>query len=153
MPAPYAPRRIVRQPDWQVNGARFKLYWIDVHGAAAPEPEISAMAEAVAREVLPIEMQAEGAGHDLRFVVLHRGTDGLWLLLDWWAHGDICCQRLFRADPEGGVFLPMLGRPLLACVWELAVIEAERRAWIETMMTPTPNPSAYLATALPDGMH
>ena len=35
-------------------------------------------------------------------------------------------------------------RPVIACVWELGLINAEQRAWRDTMMVPEPNIDAYL---------
>ena len=37
-------------------------------------------------------------------------------------------------------------RPVIGCVWELAVINAEQKIWWETMMCQTPDLTAYLST-------
>ena len=37
-------------------------------------------------------------------------------------------------------------RPVVGCVWELALINAEQEAWRRTMMKPEPSPAAYLAS-------
>jgi len=147
VPEPYAPRRTEPLAPWTVPGARLRVWWIDVEGAEAPPGDVLAAAKDVAREALPGAMAAEGGSAGLGFAVIHRGTAGVWLLLHWWAHGDICCQRLFHSAPETTAFAPMADRALVACVWELAVIAAERQAWIDTMMTAAPDPEAYLAAS------
>lgn len=72
--------------------------------------------------------------------------------MDWWAHTDICCQRLAHA-PEGSLQFGQVERPLHACVWESVVLGFERDAWVATMLTQHPDPEAYLQARLPDGAH
>ena len=88
--------------------------------------------------------EAEGGSSGLGFVVMHAGEMGTWLLMDWWAHGDILCQRLSLA-PAGGAYEPMDDRPLTACVWELPILMHERDAYVRHMLTARPDADAYLA--------
>ena len=54
-----------------------------------------------------------------------------------------------RHGDDGASFVPV--DPLyMACVWELGVIDFERRAWMETAMSGRPV-SDYLALTLPRG--
>ncbi|RCS22498.1 hypothetical protein DUT91_18030 [Phyllobacterium salinisoli] len=87
-----------------------------------------------------------GAG----FAILHQGQEGLWLLLHWWIEGDIATQMLWRSKLSGEPhFIP--AEPLLmACVWELGIIDFERRAWMETAMSGKPI-SDYLTRTMPRG--
>lgn len=95
------------------------------------------------------EGEAEGAG----FCILHAGEAGIWLLVDWWAHKDILCQRLAFADYTSGQFASVDHRPLHACVWEQIIHAHERNAWVKHMMTPSPDLEAYLADQLGDGLY
>ncbi len=76
----------------------------------------------------------QGAG----FAVLHEGDEGRWLLLHWWVAGGIATRRLWRSDlVPNGQFVE--ADPLLmACVWELELIDFERRAWMRTAMAGKP---------------
>ena len=121
-----------------------KMHWIDAEGQAAPPAPLLRDAWRQVAATLPDAMAAEGGAEGAAFCILHRGQAGTWLLMDWWAHGDILCQRLARADADGP-FEAMDDRPLMACVWELEVIEEERRAWIARMMQPVPDRAAWLA--------
>lgn len=151
MPDTYAPRYMTRLADIRAGDLTLKVYWIDAHGAHAPPPALLEAAAAATRATLREAASAEGEAQGQGFAVLHRGDQGTWLLMDWWAHGDILCQRLARADPGTTGFVAMDHRPLMACVWEMQVIEAERRAWIDHMMTGTPEPSRWRDAGLPDG--
>lgn len=72
----------------------------------------------------------EGAG----FAILHEGDEGRWLLLHWWVAGGIATQKLWRADLADGAPFIDADPLLMACVWELGLIDFERRAWIDTAM-------------------
>ncbi len=139
MPEPYAPRRRTRLPGAEAGGLVARLHWIDALGEAAPTAALLDAARATIEATLPDAMAAEGGSDGAAFAVLHRGRQGTWLLMDWWAHGDILCQRLARAEPGAAAFAPMDGRPLLACVWELEALAEERALWIEHVLTDAPS--------------
>ncbi|GAA1205404.1 hypothetical protein [Prauserella alba] len=101
-----------------VSGLRLKLYAISADGEPTGE-ELLESAVDTAGTILPT------AAGDCGFVIVHRGEDAVWLLVHWW-DGDILCQRLLR-DGESG-FVPAEPQ-LFACVWELHVIDHERRCW------------------------
>ena len=145
VPEPYAPRRRARLDDARLGGIACRFHWIDALGEAAPPPGLLRAALGHAAAVLPAAAEAEGGAEGLGFLVLHRGAAGTWLLMHWWAHGDILCGRLARAEPGAASFAPCDGRPLVACVWELAVLGEERDAWVRTMMTAAPSPDAWRA--------
>lgn len=139
MPEPFAPRLRARLHCADFGSVVAKVHWIDAEGASTPPAVLLGAALATARDVLPAAMAAEGGDEGAAFVVLHRGRDGTWLLMGWWAHGDVLCQRLARADPGGADFRPMDGRPLVACVWEMEVLADEARAWARHMMRASPD--------------
>ncbi|MFC7342917.1 hypothetical protein [Saccharopolyspora griseoalba] len=102
----------------EVAGRSVKVYAISADGAAT-SAEVLDSACGTAASVLP-------GGGGSGFVVVHRGEEAVWLLVHWW-EDDILCQRLFRDGP-GGEFVPAEPQ-LFACVWELHVIDHERRSW------------------------
>ncbi|WOI55769.1 hypothetical protein [Palleronia sp. LCG004] len=141
----YEPRPVRPLPEWRIGPVRVKPYHI---GARELAPERLASAEVEARR-MEGECASEGGSQDLGFAVIHEGVAGTWLLLDWWAHGDILCQRLSFDDGAG--FASVDARPLTACVWELPVLMHERDAWIRHMMQGAPSPNGYLADRLSAG--
>lgn len=86
-----------------------------------------------------------GAG----FAILHRGEDGLWLLLHWWLEGGIASHAMWRAGPDHSPprFSPVPAG-VLACVWELGVIDFERKAFMDTALSGAPL-SDYFASRMP----
>ena len=81
-----------------------------------------------------------GAG----FAILHEGDEGRWLLLHWWVAGGIATRKLWRADLVPHSEFIDADPLLMACVWELGIIDFERRAWMRTAMSGKPV-SDYIA--------
>ena len=135
----------------EIPGHALKLVVIHLADRPAPGGRTIEAARERACAVVPPAAAREGGSEGLGFAILHEGLQGTWLLLHWWAHGDILCGRLLRAEPGGRDFAPQDDRPLVACVWELAAIEHERAAWVRAMLREAPSPEAYLADALAPG--
>ncbi|RVV96796.1 hypothetical protein EKE94_17055 [Mesobaculum littorinae] len=148
MLAPYAPRGVAQAGTWDAGLLTLKAYTIRAAGALAPDE--TAASDRLRRD-LPGAARAEGEAHGPGFAILHAGEDGHWLMGHWWAHGDMLCQRLYRADRPGAEFIAQDDRPLFACVWELVLIAHERAAWVRHMLTETPAPAAYLSDRLAPG--
>lgn len=146
----YHPRAVSPLPLWTAGPVQIKPYVICAPGRV-PDPVRISTAKACLSAALPPEIAVEGGADGLGFAILHLGEHADWLLADWWVSGDSLAQRLWRADRGGAGFTGMAPRPLVACVWELAVICAERSAWVRAMMGPVPDPAAYLADRLPPG--
>lgn len=152
VPAPYQPRQFQQLGIWPAGSLQLKAYGITWRPhRPGPPPWLQDAAQHHVEQHLPADADAEGH-HGLGFVTLHEGREGSWLLIDWWAHGDICCQRLVHAQEGSREFAPIT-RPLLGCVWESVVLGFERDAWVRTMLTERPDPTAYLALRLPEGRH
>ena len=110
-----------RLGDW-----RLKLY-----GLARPEqgvrPELLEATRRLAEESLPaVDEDHHGAAfaiaHDARFPIA---------LIYWWQGLNEIHHRIF-AGPDGGDAADLheiTGQPM-GCVWELGIVEFERRAWI-----------------------
>jgi hypothetical protein len=110
---------------------------LKINAIAADGRDISVETFAKAkRQILSVKDKMLQTPHqNAGFAILHEGEDGRWLLLHWWLEGGILGRKLWRADlgPDAAF---MDADPLLfACVWELGLIEFERRAWMETAMS------------------
>jgi len=99
------------------------------------------------------EADRVGAHHNTGFVILHQGKQANWLLTHWWIHQDVCCHIVSRSPLDDPVRFTRVAAPIMACVWELLVVQFERGAWISTALQPKPNFDAYLAARLPDGTY
>lgn len=84
-------------------------------------------------------------------VIVHAGERANWYLLVWWVNGDTLRQKMFRGTREDATALEdITDLGLIGRVWELAILDFERRTWIEAMMPDdgAPDPRRYLTTAL-----
>lgn len=132
-----------------------KLYSIRRDERVIPSGWLDRVRAHVAKHLHP-EAEKEGDHYDLGFAVVHAGEQGVWLLMHWWAHADICCQRMVSARLESAPVMSDFSpveRPFHACVWEAVVINHEYRAWVGSMLTADPDPDRYLRDVLPDGLH
>ncbi len=76
------------------------------------------------------------------FTIAHRGRSAAMALVYWWAEENEVHRRAYA----GPALQPLTGTGM-ACVWELEVIDFERRAWLEDVLI-ADNVDAYLERAL-----
>ena len=153
---PYEKRSYASLGLWSEDAWALKVYGID-HRAerfreSAVDPAIVAAARAKVRAHLP-EVEREGDHHHTGFVILHRGIGGTWLLLHWWVQESICAEALWKAPDESPTEFEAGPGSFMACVWELVVIDFERRAWVDAMLRLKGDRDRYLDTWLPDGAY
>jgi hypothetical protein len=85
------------------------------------------------------------------FTIAHDAATAALAIVYWWANENELHARHFWApveDPGALVPLPDAG---LACVWELEVIDFERRAWLRDVLEDG-DPDAYLDRALTEAL-
>jgi len=126
----YRPRplRLIRRQrlgDW-----RLKVYGIATPGRT-PRSELVEATVARAGEVLPaIDADRPGIG----FVIAHdAATVGIGLIY-WWQSANELHQRVFTSPLDDPRALKQVADPAAGCVWELGIIDFERRAWIEDVL-------------------
>ncbi|RAO13793.1 hypothetical protein LUPAC07_04085 [Micromonospora noduli] len=140
-----------------IGDRQLKRYHID-----QPERPIESEVEKAAYDLLPdlladvVDDGTPAAG----WVVLHRGADtGAYLLAYTWVWDNAVEIRVAAAgqpaldcpDDDPAHFVH-LGRPAVGCVWELAVLEHERAAWVRHMLLPeSPNLINYLRDTRAEG--
>jgi hypothetical protein len=132
--------------DETVGDWRLKLY-----GLARPEhgvrPELLDATRALAAESLPpVDERRHGAAfaiaHDARFPIA---------LIYWWQDDNELHSRIYAGETIE--HLEPVPETALGCVWELGIIEFERRAWIADVIGNPDGPDldAYLGRRF-DGM-
>jgi len=90
------------------------------------------------------QIQKMGDSNGLGFIIIHPGDVGLSISAHWWVQGSVLCQHIYRREYGAKKFMDTVSRPVVACVWELDIINAEQTLWQRTMMTVKPDHSAYL---------
>jgi hypothetical protein len=143
--AGYEPRSVRLLERWTPDDWRLKVYGIAFR-AERPAPETVAAAKEVAARCLPAPATKDGR-HGLGFVIVHQGQDARWLLVHWWVDQCLLYHRVFGSPLAGPSKFTPAPEQLLACTWELSVINFERDAWMETVFAhaEAPDPAAYLA--------
>jgi hypothetical protein len=136
----WRPRIVRRLGLWRLGEVRIKAYAILADAEdAVPAPLLAEMRRLIGGEAGTIAATAHrGAG----FVIVHRERRLLWLQLRWWlAEGALA--GLSWEGSLGAGLAPAAPGPATSCVWELALADHERRAWIRTGMAPTTDIPAY----------
>ena len=143
-PAPYRTRAIRFLGLHEVGRWRVKLYGIAAEGGR-PRPELVEAAIAALGPTLPHD---DDRTHGVGFAIAHDSGHHCYALIDWWAEQNEIHQRLLSAAFAELPALSPHPTPAIGCVWELAVTDFERRAWLEHVLAREGGPSieAYLAT-------
>ena len=106
-----------RLGDW-----RLKLY-----GLARPEIEVRPELVAITRDVAAEALPPVGTAHGAAFAIAHDARFPIALVY-WWQDENELHSHI-RAGETLEAMAPV-GPTALGCVWELGIIEFERRAWI-----------------------
>lgn len=141
----YLPRPVTDLGNWDIHGLKYKVYGITAKGKEISETLLDDARRFIATEV-SVLIRAQGEDNGLGFVVIHPGDLGVSILVHWWIQGSVLCQHITRKLWDADVPLDSASRPVIACVWELGLINAEQKIWRETMMTGEPDPAAYIST-------
>jgi hypothetical protein len=117
----YEPRRV----RFLARDGRLKHYGIAAAGDL-PRPELAEATRRAAADVVPDGAYGFTIAHDARFA-------GLGLVY-WWAEENEVHVRHFHSPHDDPAALEPLDHTGMACVWELEVIDFERRAWLQDVL-------------------
>jgi hypothetical protein len=144
----YQPRsarfiRIARLGDWRV-----KIYGIATPGRT-PRPALVDATVDLAAATLPQPALAEGR-MGIGIAIAHDGAMASMGLIYWWQAANELHQRVFVGPLEDPRAMKPLANPAAGCVWELGVLDFERRAWIEDVLANPAGPDleCYLSREL-----
>lgn len=140
----YRPRNVSDLGRWDIGGLALKIYGL-VANDKSIDQTLLLLAQAFVRDEILLRVKEEGDDNGMGFVVIHPGELGVSILAHWWIQGSVLCQHIYRKQYGAAEPMDTVKRPVIACVWELAIINAEQEAWRETMMKLPPNPSNYMA--------
>jgi hypothetical protein len=136
----YHPRTIGFLKLHETAGWRLKFYGITTTGAP-PRPELVTVAEALAPSVLPSPAVHSGGDdpydidrYGVGYVILHEASDYAFAIFDWWAGENELRQRMYSSLPTRLGTMRPHPTPAIGCVWELAVSDFERRAWLRHVL-------------------
>lgn len=151
-PEPWAPRPVRFLELWEHEDWRLKVYGIAYRGDRPGQALVSAAKE-LAEAHLPRPASTDRR-YGVGFLGVHEGRGANLVFVDWWADENELHHLPFVASHERPLALVPAGpEGPMACVWDLALVEHERRAWLHAALSGhgTPDLSRYLATRL-DGV-
>jgi hypothetical protein len=132
----YEPRSI----SFLERDGQLKHYGIALHDRA-PRAALVAATRRAAHDVIP-----DGA---IGFTIAHDAkTAGLGIVY-WWANDNEIHQRVFAAPVDDPGALEPADGTGMACVWEMEVIDFERRAWLDDVLK-AGDTAGYLERSLPE---
>lgn len=132
VPQPYQPRHVEHLTTVRQQGWRLKVYGIST-GGDGPRPELVQAALETAEGALP-DSTGPADGRGLGFLVVHDAPALSYVLVCWWAERNEIHQRVFSAPADRPAELAPHGSDAVGCVWELSVVDFERRAWITDVL-------------------
>jgi hypothetical protein len=121
---------------------RTKLYGIAANGDQPRRELIDAALSALPAHLPERDERIPGVA----LMIVHDAADFCFVLVDWFAGENEIHQCLLSAPLERPDQLTAYAGQAIGCVWELAVIDFERRAWLEHVLANPGGPSldAYL---------
>ena len=80
--------------------------------------------------------------HKNAFLIAHEGREGVWLLMNWWTDSEMLETKVYFGDYNNpSKITETIYKPKsLVCVWELAVITHERKAWLKHVLLNSNSP-------------
>ncbi len=149
--SPYKPRPVRHLETWTHAGWRVKVYGISASEDRPAEDLVDAIKMEAAMK-LP-EPAVTEARYGVAFLYAHQGRDGGgFASVNWWGNENELFHYQYEASPDRiGKLHPIEQTGgSSACVWDLAVIEYERTAWIECVLANDAGPDleAYMARSL-----
>jgi len=124
-----------------------KVYGISTTGPT-PRVELVEAAKRIAVDIIPDGSPTDDVDQTA-VLICHDAGGSCWALIQWWVDSAILRSFVYRADGDTPGDLTEGPAGITACVWELEVIDFERRAWTNLMLnTDSPDLDAYLAAQL-----
>jgi hypothetical protein len=154
----YSPRTVTQYGVETINGWPTKLYGLAVEGE--PGQELIAAARSAAGASLPAttgdvigDRAGDDPGHEgepaAAFVIAHQARPACFVLVYWWASPVDLCLAYFRSPLDRPAELSPMPEHSTGCVWELALTNHERVAWVEHVLNGENSLDAYLAAGAP----
>jgi hypothetical protein len=129
---PHRPRELRFIRHEAVGDWRLKVYGIAPSGRSAREALLAATL-ARAEQVLPhpaVTAERYGVG----FVIAHDAPSISIGLIYWWQDENELHQRSFVGPHDDPAAIAKLADPAAGCVWELGIIDFERRMWLQDVL-------------------
>jgi len=129
---PYRPRHLRFIALRQLGDWRVKLYGITLQDRAE-RPAFLEATMALAATALPRPALTEDR-YGIGLAIAHDARVACIALVYWWENQNELHQRVFVGPREDPSAMKPLADPAAGCVWEMGVLDFERRAWIADVL-------------------
>jgi hypothetical protein len=136
--APYKPRHVRFISREEVDGWQLKVYGIALNGKQ-PDPGFVEATRDLAASVLP-QPPATNDRYGVAFATAHDAASAYIALVYWWQSENELHQRIYVSPKDDPISFAQVENQPTGCVWELAIVDFERRAWIEDVLANPPGP-------------
>jgi hypothetical protein len=138
------PLGLLHIDDWRV-----KLHGLSATSDTELDPAASLGAHKAAAEALP-RPGTDGGRYGVGFVIAHRSTNAYSFVVGWWSYSCLLSTAAYSARFSEPSDIARSPSRQAGCVWELGVIDHERRAWTRTMLREgaSADVEAYLGATL-----
>jgi hypothetical protein len=142
---PYHPRHIRFERLAHLAFGTLKVYTISLDQEPVDPSAITSALRVVADHLSAPRTPIHAAGiawhdipaHGAGSLIVHRAVDATFVLLDWWVGFNMLRHRVWAAPNDAPLTLQSIDETGIAmCVWELAVVQHERAAWLRHVLTP-----------------
>jgi hypothetical protein len=130
--APHEPRPIRFLRRARCGAWRLKLYGIALPGRTPREDFVEAAME-LAPSIFPAPARTDDR-YGVGFVTVHDSAIGGLALYYWWQAANECHYRAYASPFDDPAALVKIEDPGVGCVWELEVVDFERRAWLNDVL-------------------
>lgn len=139
---PYRPRhlRFLRRQD--LGDWRMKVYGISMLGRTT-RPELVEATLDLARRVLP-NPATGGERTGIGLVICHDALMASIGIVYWWQSVNELHQRSFVGPKDDPTKMAKIVDPGAGCVYELGIVDFERRAWLEDVLANPAGPDLDL---------
>ena len=140
---PYRPRslRFIRRQD--LGDWRMKVYAIAADIEAGARPELVEATVDLARRVLPEPARGEETT-GIGFVIAHDAAAASIGIVYWWQSVTELHQRSFIGPLDSPGRMQPIVHPGAGCVYELGIVDFERRAWLADVLADPAGPDLDL---------
>ncbi|WP_369899475.1 isochorismatase [Bacillus manliponensis] len=129
----YKKRPIRFLDTWEHEGWLMKIYGVSYENEY-PREQLITVAKKLAATILPqpaIFHDRYGVG----FIGVHDGKDSSFIFIDWWSNENELNHHVYIASHETPhEFEYYTPKGLIACCWDLKILNFERDAWVQTVL-------------------
>ena len=130
---PVRPRRARPLGLLEIDDWRVKLHGLSAAPHGELEPAAQEGAHKAAVEALP-RPGTGGGRYGVGFVIAHRSLDAYSYVVGWWSYSCLLSTAAYSARFSAPADIARSPARQAGCVYELAVIDHERRAFTRTML-------------------